>query len=282
MTDTFLGAARLRELLASHDVRPTKTLGQNFVIDPNTIRKMVQVSGTCEGDHVLEVGAGAGSLTFGLLAAGAQVTAVEIDLRLQGLLRELFADEPRVKVVAADATRLAYGDMDATRMVANLPYNVAARIVIKALQEGGSLRSLTVMTQREVGERLAATAGSKIYGLTSVLVAYHGTARLVGKVSRNAFFPVPGVDSAIVQVERHERPQEVTEEWFVPLVKAAFAHRRKTIRRGLTPLIADPAILDSVLAQAEVPPQSRAEDLSLDRFLNLAVAYRDETTAPSR
>ncbi|MGH2755686.1 MAG: ribosomal RNA small subunit methyltransferase A, partial [Actinomycetota bacterium] len=184
MTATLLGAKRLRELLDAHDIHPSKALGQNFVIDPNTIRKMVEVAGVVEGDVVLEIGAGAGSLTLGLVAAGANVTAVELDRRLLPVIEEVTAELPSVSVVHADAVTFDYGSVVASSMVANLPYNIATQVVLRALEEGPDLKRLTVMTQREVGERLAASPGSKVYGLTTVLLAYFAHARVAARVSR--------------------------------------------------------------------------------------------------
>lgn len=268
----LLGARRIRELLDERGIRLTKTLGQNFVIDPNTIRKMVEVAGVGPGDHVLEIGAGAGSLTLGLAATGARVTALEVDERLLPILAETLAGAPGVEVVAGDALRFDYSATDANVMVANLPYNIAATVVIQALQEGPALRRLTVMTQREVAERLAAGPGSKIYGQTSLLVAFHGIARLAGTVSRNAFYPVPNVDSSIVVIERNA-PPDVDENLFRAVVKAGFGQRRKTLRSGLAVLAGSPSAATDLLEQAGVDPGARAESLDLDAFVRIARAF---------
>lgn len=266
----LLGAARLRQLIARHGVRPTKTLGQNFVIDPNTIRKMIQLAGITPGDNVLEVGAGAGSLTLGLLEAGASVAAIEVDPRLVGVLDELFEEDDRVEVIQADATRFDLSSTDAAHLVGNLPYNAAALIVLRALQEAPAIQHLTVMTQREVGERLAARPGSKVYGQTSVLVAYHGPARVVARISRNAFHPVPGVDSVVVRVDRRAEQPAVAQADFIPVVRAAFAQRRKTLRRALDAAV--PEGIDAVFEESGVDPHARAEELDLDAFVALSQA----------
>lgn len=268
----LLGARRIRELLDERGIRLTKTLGQNFVIDPNTIRKMVEVAGVGPGDHVLEIGAGAGSLTLGLAATGARVTALELDERLLPILAETLAGAPGVEVVAGDALRFDYSATDANVMVANLPYNIAATVVIQALQEGSTLRRLTVMIQREVAERLASSPGSKIYGQTSLLVAFHGVARLAGTVSRNAFYPVPNVDSSIVVIER-SAPPDVDEDLFRAVVKAGFGQRRKTLRSGLAVLAGSSVAATDLLGRAGVNPGARAESLDLDAFVRIARAF---------
>lgn len=268
----MLGARRIRELLDERGIRLTKTLGQNFVIDPNTIRKMVEVAGVGPGDHVLEIGAGAGSLTLGLAATGARVTALELDERLLPILAETLAGAPGVEVVAGDALRFDYSATDANVMVANLPYNIAATVVIQALQEGSTLRRLTVMIQREVAERLASSPGSKIYGQTSLLVAFHGVARLAGTVSRNAFYPVPNVDSSIVVIER-SAPPDVDEDLFRAVVKAGFGQRRKTLRSGLAVLAGSSVAATDLLGRAGVNPGARAESLDLDAFVRIARAF---------
>ena len=223
MSVPLLGAKRLRELLDENDVRPSKALGQNFVIDPNTIRKMVEIAGVGAGDSVLEIGAGAGSLTLGLAATGAEVTAVELDRKLLPVINEVTVDIPSVSVVHADALEFDFGSIGADSLVANLPYNIATQVVLRAAEFGPQLQRMTVMTQREVGERLAADPGSKVYGVTTVLLAYFGSARVSGRVSRQRFYPVPNVDSVIVSVERHAEPPAVDRD-------ALFTIARRCIR----------------------------------------------------
>jgi 16S rRNA (adenine1518-N6/adenine1519-N6)-dimethyltransferase len=270
MSVPLLGAKRLRELLDENDVRPSKALGQNFVIDPNTIRKMVEIAGVGPGDSVLEIGAGAGSLTLGLAATGASVTAVELDRKLLPVINEVTAEIPSVTVVHADALEFDFGSVGADRLVANLPYNIATQVVLRAAEFGPQLERMTVMTQREVGERLAADPGSKVYGLTTVLLAYFGSARVSGRVSRNAFYPVPNVDSVIVSVERHDRPPVVDRDALFTIARAAFAQRRKTLRRCLVPVAGSLEAAAAALAAAGIHEDARAEDVPFDGFVTLA------------
>jgi 16S rRNA (adenine1518-N6/adenine1519-N6)-dimethyltransferase len=272
MTVSLLGARRLRELLNENGVRPSKALGQNFVIDPNTIRKMVDVAGVTPGDSVLEIGAGAGSLTLGLVAAGAGVTAMELDRRLLPVINAVTAELPEVDVVHADALSFDYGTVRSDQVVANLPYNIATQVVLRVLEEGPQLGRLTVMTQREAGERLAARPGSKIYGATTVLLSYFATARIAGRVSRQAFYPVPNVDSVIVSIERHREEPNVDRESLYRVVKAAFGQRRKTLRRCLVPVAGSLEASAAALAAADIPPDARAEDVSFDGFAALTEA----------
>jgi 16S rRNA (adenine1518-N6/adenine1519-N6)-dimethyltransferase len=264
---SLLGAARVRELLERQGVRPTKALGQNFVIDPNTIRKMVKLSRIGAADRVLEIGAGAGSLTLGLAETGAHVLAIEFDRRLMPALEEATRGVAGVEIMEADALRFDLSSVDANHLAGNLPYNIAATVVLRALDEAPQLQSLTVMTQREVGERLAAGPGDKAYGLPSVLVAYHGAARVVGRVSRNAFFPVPGVDSVIVRIER-TTPPDIDHAELRAVVRAAFGQRRKMVRRALA-AAREPGEIEAALQRAAIPSEARAEELSLDQFVTL-------------
>ena len=262
----LLGARALRELLARGGVHPKKRYGQNFVVDPNTIRKVLDVAALDERSHVLEIGAGVGSLTLGLSTAARRVTAIEIDERLLPLLRESVGERGNVEIVHADIMRLDLARVEADAAVANLPYNLAASIVLKLLFEATSVRSLTVMAQREVGERLVASPGSKIYGQTSVLLAFHASARVAARVSRRAFYPVPDVDSVLVRIDRRPAP-EVDEERFREVVRMAFAQRRKTLRNSLSQLGPD---LSRAFGAAGIDPDARAETVDLDRYVALA------------
>jgi 16S rRNA (adenine1518-N6/adenine1519-N6)-dimethyltransferase len=255
----------VRELLDEHDIRLTKSLGQNFVIDPNTIRKVVELAHVQPGDKVLEVGAGAGSLTIGLAAAGAEVTALEIDERLLPILEETTRGLS-VDVVHQDAMTYDFSSVSATTIVANLPYNIAATLVLKILEEAPAIQRLTVMTQREVSERLAAAPGSKTYGLSTVLAGYWATARLAGTVSRNAFFPVPNVDSALVELTRHDKFESVDYVRFKQIAKAAFGQRRKMLRASLAPLQLPPGCFEA----ADIDPTARAEELPVASFARLS------------
>jgi 16S rRNA (adenine1518-N6/adenine1519-N6)-dimethyltransferase len=263
----LLGPRALRELLDSRSLRPKKRYGQNFVIDPNTIRKVLEVASLAPEAHVLEIGAGIGSLTLGLAGAAGRVTAVEIDDRLIPVLEESLGTAPNVEIVHADVMKMDLTSVGAADVVANLPYNLAASIVLKVLMEAPRVRSLTVMAQREVGERLAARQGSKAYGQTSVLLTFHAEATVAARISRNAFYPVPDVDSVLVRIERHE-PPDVDEALFRRVVRAAFAQRRKTLRNSLADLAPD-------FGATEVSPDARAEDVDIDGYLALTNALEN-------
>jgi 16S rRNA (adenine1518-N6/adenine1519-N6)-dimethyltransferase len=265
------GARRLREVLARHGVAPKKSLGQNFVIDPNTIRKVIDIAGVAESHSVLEIGAGAGSLTLGLAAVAAHVTAIELDARLLPVLGEMLREVRNVDLVAGDALTLPLDAFGASGLVANLPYNVATPLVLRVLREAPEIEHLTVMTQREAGQRLAAAPGSKVYGHVSVMVAYFGEARVVSAVSPKAFYPVPNVDSVIVRIDR--KPQRAPEhrEWLFAIVRAGFSQRRKALRNALGS-ITGLNEADAAIAAVGIDPSARAEELDLDHFLALSEA----------
>ncbi len=272
-SESLLGARAVRELLEEHDIRPRKSLGQNFVIDPNTIRKIVTLAQVSADDVVLEVGAGAGSLTLALAAVADRVVALEKDPDLIPVLEQVLGERDNIDVVRTDALEQDLSGLEATRMVANLPYNVAATVVLRTLETAPRIADLTVMTQREVGDRLAAGVGSKAYGLTSVLVAYFAEARVVGRVSRRAFWPEPNVDSVILKVVRRPIP-EVSSEVLFPIVRAAFSQRRKMLRGSLRGIVGHPEQLEGALAKAGIEPTIRAEDLDLHGFVSLAEQLR--------
>jgi 16S rRNA (adenine1518-N6/adenine1519-N6)-dimethyltransferase len=261
----------IRELLSRHGVRPSKALGQNFLTDANTARRIVRLAELQPGDRVVEVGPGLGSLTLALADTGAHVMAIELDRHLVPILEGVVAGRD-VEVVPGDAVVVDWNaqlDSGPWVMVANLPYNVAATVVIRALETAPTIKRFLVMVQREVGERLAAGAGDDAYGAVSVKVAYYATAKVVGTVSPNVFFPRPNVESALVLMVRHERPPVVVADVdrLFELVRAGFATRRKTLRNTLAGRIdADQ------FARAEVDPQARAETLSLDDWARLAHA----------
>ena len=265
----LLGPRRIRELLRLHRVMLTKSLGQNFVIDPNTIRKVVALADIAPADSVLEIGAGAGSLTLELARHARSVTSVEIDDRLRPLLDETVGRLSNVDVLYADILEMDVASIDATKVVANLPYNIAAQTVIKLLQEASQIHSMCVMTQREVGERLAAPPGSKAYGLSSVIVAFYGSARVASRISRNVFFPIPKVDSALVRIERRESYEHEVEDRFLRVVRAAFGQRRKTIGRSLATLASSDAV-ERALERGGVDRAARPEVLSVDDFVRVA------------
>lgn len=267
---SLLGARRVRELLHDHGIHPTKTLGQNFVIDPNTIRKVVAVAGVGADDAVLEIGAGLGSLTLELARVARRVTALEVDARVVPALAEVLAASRNVELVTGDALDVDLGSFGAGHVVANLPYNIAASVVLRVLETAPDIRRLTVMTQREVGERLAAAPGSRTYGAPSALVAYWGTARVAAPVSRRAFYPEPNVDSTIVVVDRRAESPEVDRGALYAVVKAAFGQRRKTMRNSLAGVAGSVAAAELALEEAGLSPAARPEQLDLDAFAAVA------------
>lgn len=273
----LLGPAEIRDLAARLDVRPTKTLGQNFVIDANTVRRIVRAAGLREGETVLEVGPGLGSLTLALLADAGRVVAVEIDTTLAAALPETVRDRApsladRLEVVAGDALRLTSLPGPApTAMVANLPYNVAVPVVLHLLATLPSLRHGLVMVQAEVGDRLVAEPGSRIYGVPSVKMAWYARAARAGKVGRAVFWPVPNVDSALVSFSRREPPRTTaTREQVFQAVDAAFAQRRKTLRAALAGWAGSAARAEQALRAAGVDPAARGESLGIDAFARIA------------
>jgi 16S rRNA (adenine1518-N6/adenine1519-N6)-dimethyltransferase len=270
------GRAEIHELLLANDLRPSRALGQNFVADGNTVRRIVRLAGVGPGQRVVEVGAGLGSLTLALAEAGASVTAVEIDRHVLGVLRTQV--EPLgVRVVEADALTLDWtqllgspaGDVGDWSLVANLPYNVAVPLVIRVLEEAPQISSLLVMVQREVGERLVASAGDEAYGAVSVKVAYWATGALVGKVSASVFIPRPRVESVLVRLDRRPGPRPgpgaKQYERLFTVVRAGFAHRRKMLRRSL-----DGTVESEAFEAADIRPTARAEELSLTEWERLA------------
>jgi 16S rRNA (adenine1518-N6/adenine1519-N6)-dimethyltransferase len=266
----LLGARRLREVLDRHGARPRKAWGQHFVVDPNTIRKLVSLAELSPSDTVVEVGAGAGSLTLGLAAVAGRVIALEIDPLLMPVLEEVAGDVPNVRVQRADALETDLGALGADVMVGNLPYNIASVLVLKTLEEAPGIKRLTVMTQKEVGERLAAAPGTKTYGATSVMVACAADASIVSRVARNAFYPLPRVDSVVVSIRRRRVPGDAA--LLRPVVRAAFGQRRKSLRNALSALAGDAGAAEAALRDAGVEPRARAEELTVDDFLALARA----------
>lgn len=268
----------IRELCAQLNIRPTKTLGQNFVNDPGTVRKIVRNAGVQAGEQVLEIGPGLGSLTLALLEAGAQVSAVEIDPPLAQALpttAQARFPEAKLQVFTADAlTIIGPESIDGatpTRLVANLPYNVAVPIVLTVLEKLPSIQTMLVMVQAEVADRLAATPGNKIYGVPSAKVAWYASARRTLTIGRNVFYPVPNVDSALVKIERRPHPDTAaTREQVFAVVDAAFAQRRKTLRQALAGLAGSAGAAQEALERAGVSPTARGETLDIDQFAAVA------------
>ena len=276
-TPRLLGPAEIRDLAELLDVTPTKKLGQNFVHDGNTVRRIVQTAGVQPGEIVLEIGPGLGSLTLGLLEAGASVIAVEIDRRLaEQLPHTVRVMQPgtSLTVVHDDALRVTELPGEPVRLVANLPYNVSVPVLLHLLEHVPSLRSGIVMVQAEVGHRLAADPGSKVYGAPSVKAAWYGAWRTAGQVSRMVFWPVPNVDSVLVGFERGDEPgTEAERRATFALVDAAFQQRRKMLRQSLSgPLGGSSATASTALERAGVDPQARGEQLTVADFLRVARA----------
>jgi 16S rRNA (adenine1518-N6/adenine1519-N6)-dimethyltransferase len=278
--DGLLGPAAIRELAQQLDIRPTKTLGQNFLHDANTIRRIVRTAEVGADDVVLEVGPGLGSLTLGLLESGARVVAVEVDPVLGGALpATVSARGPdaadRLNVVVADALRLTeLPDPQPTALVANLPYNVAVPVLLHLLELLPTLRTGLVMVQAEVAERLAASPGGKAYGIPSVKVAWYASARRAGAVPRAVFWPVPNVDSGLVRLERRDPPSGADRADVFALVDAAFAQRRKMLRSALAGWAGSAAAAEAVLRAAGVDPTVRGETLDVTAFAAIAAAGR--------
>ena len=268
----------IRELCAQLNIRPTKTLGQNFVNDPGTVRKIVRNADVQAGEQVLEIGPGLGSLTLALLEAGAQVSAVEIDPPLAQALpttAQARFPEAKLQVFTADALTVtgpeSIGGATPTRLVANLPYNVAVPIVLTVLEKLPSIQTVLVMVQAEVADRLAATPGNKIYGVPSAKVAWYASARRTLTIGRNVFYPVPNVDSALVKIERRPQPDTAaTREQVFAVIDAAFAQRRKTLRQALAGLAGSAGAAQEALERARVSPTARGETLDIDQFAAVA------------
>jgi len=278
MTVSLLGATEIRRLAAELDVTPTKKLGQNFVVDANTVRKIVQAADVRAGERVVEIGPGLGSLTLGVLEAGASVTAVEIDHRLAERLPVTAAErgvaEGALTVVDADALRVTELPNDPTVLVANLPYNISVPVLLHFLETFPNLQRGVVMVQAEVAERLAAKPGSKIYGTPSVKAAWYGPWQLRGTVSRQVFWPVPNVDSLLVGFHRDVEPRGGEDERrrTFAIVDAAFNQRRKMLRQALSAIFGSSAAASEVLESAGVAPTARGEDLSVDDYHRIALA----------
>jgi 16S rRNA (adenine1518-N6/adenine1519-N6)-dimethyltransferase len=274
-TDGLLGPAAIRDLAQQLELRPTKTLGQNFLHDANTIRRIVRTAELTPEDVVLEVGPGLGSLTLGLLPAAAHVTAVEIDPRLAALLPRTVAERApaladRLTVVEADALRIREVPGRApTALVANLPYNVAVPVLLHLLELLPTLRRALVLVQAEVAERLAAAPGSPAYGVPSAKAAWYGEVRRAGNVGRRVFWPEPNVDSGLVALDRRPPPPGDRAATFA-VIDAAFATRRKGLRAALARWAGGPTAAEVRLRAAGIDPTTRGEQLSVADFARLA------------
>jgi 16S rRNA (adenine1518-N6/adenine1519-N6)-dimethyltransferase len=268
---------QITELLVDNGLKPSRALGQNFVADPNTVRRIARLAAIGPADQVVEIGAGLGSLTLALAETGAHLTAIELDRHLLPVLRGL-VEPVGVRVIEGDALRLDWPGLvgDGSQpwvLVANLPYNVATPLIADLLDFVPAIRRMLVMVQREVGERLAAHPGSKAYGAVSVKIAYWATARILGRVPATVFVPRPAVESVLVEITRRPEPAidpaVVGSTDLFELVAAGFGHRRKMLRGSLAGLVGP-----EEFAAAGVEPSARAEELDVAAWGRLAMARR--------
>jgi 16S rRNA (adenine1518-N6/adenine1519-N6)-dimethyltransferase len=266
-TAMTLSLADVRRLLNDADIDPKKSLGQNFVIDPNTVRRIARLSRVGPESRVVEIGAGLGSLTLALIETGARVTAIETDKALIPILTDLVGDH--AQIIEADVRDLKWDEAlpnTGWDLVANLPYNIATSIVLTVLDEVPSIDRMLVMVQREAGERLAAPVGNSAYGAVSVRVALRANASVVGQVPPSVFYPRPRVTSALVAIERVDHgiePKVETE--LIELLRIAFNQRRKMLRKSLRSRVDE-----EVMERANVAPTSRPEELNLFNWVALA------------
>jgi len=275
----LLGPAEVRALAERLGVRPTKQLGQNFVIDPNTIRRIVRAARLRPDDTVVEIGPGLGSLTLGLLGAARRVVAVEIDPVLAAALPETIAERipdaaRRFALVRADALRITGLPAPApTALVANLPYNVAVPVLLHMLEHFPSLERALVMVQAEVADRLAAEPGGRVYGVPSVKARWYASVRRAGSIGKNVFWPAPHVESGLVALERREPPTtRASRKEVFAVVDAAFAQRRKTLRAALAGWAGSAPRAEEILRRAGVDPAARGEALAVDQYAAIAEA----------
>lgn len=275
----LLSVTELRDLLRRHGLAPSRRLSQHFVIDHNTLRRMVADAGVRPGDHVCEIGPGLGSLTLALRAAGARVTAIEVDAGMVRALTEVVGDDPEVRVIHADVRDVdLVAEVPAPALVvANLPYAIGTSVTLDALALEHFFR-LHVMVQREVGQRWTAQVGDPQFGAISLKVAAHADARVIARVSRQAFHPVPGVDSVTVRLEPRPWERATPRATVLALVDQGFTQRRKRLRNALAPLL-DTALVDAALAAVGLAPDARAEQLPLTTWCELADALRDRHIA---
>ncbi|WP_327683364.1 16S rRNA (adenine(1518)-N(6)/adenine(1519)-N(6))-dimethyltransferase RsmA [Streptomyces sp. NBC_00467] len=277
--DALLGPADIRELAAALGVRPTKQRGQNFVIDANTVRRIVRTAGVREDDVVVEVGPGLGSLTLALLEAADQVVAVEIDDVLAAALPSTIVTRLPERVanfslVHSDAMLVdELPGVEPTALVANLPYNVAVPVLLHMLDRFPTIERTLVMVQAEVADRLAAAPGNKVYGVPSVKANWYAEVKRAGSIGRNVFWPAPNVDSGLVSLVRRDPPKTTaTKREVFAVVDAAFAQRRKTLRAALAGWAGSPAAAETALVAAGISPQARGEALTVEEFARIAEA----------
>jgi 16S rRNA (adenine1518-N6/adenine1519-N6)-dimethyltransferase len=277
---TLLGAAQIRELAAALDLKPSKSLGQNFVIDSNVCTKIVRTAAVGPTDIALEIGPGLGSLTLALLESAASVVAVEIDSRLADQLpitvANHFEHPENLTVLNQDALTIQTLPVDPTVLVANLPYNVSVPVLLHLLEKFASLRTGVVMVQAEVADRLAAKPGTKDYGIPSVKAAWWAEVKGAGSVSRSVFWPAPNVDSKLVSFTRRQTPgDEVLRRKVFTIIDAAFAQRRKMLRSALSSLYGSSSAAEQILQRADIDPTLRGEALEISSFCAIATVAPD-------
>ena len=273
----LLGAVDVRELALRLDVTPTKKLGQNFVTDPNTIRRIVAAAKLAGTETVVEIGPGLGSLTLGLLEVAKKVIAVEIDPKMAAELEETIAKRAPgtdFTLVRDDALKVNELPAAPDALVANLPYNISVPVLLHFLERFTSIQTGLVLVQAEVAHRLAAEPGSKIYGIPSVKLAWYADSYLAGNVGRNIFWPVPNVDSALVYFSKRQVPlgDEALRLATFEVADAAFGQRRKTLRQAIANWAGSPAEAERILISAGISPQARGEELTVHQFLAIAKA----------
>ena len=277
---TLLGAAQIRELAAKLDLKPSKSLGQNFVIDSNVCTKIVRTAGVTSADIALEIGPGLGSLTLAMLEVAHSVIAVEIDPRLAQQLpitvAQHFEHPENLTVINKDALAVNELPVAPTVLVANLPYNVSVPVLLHLLEKFPTLRTGVVMVQAEVADRLAAKPGGKEYGIPSVKAAWWADVKNVGTVSRSIFWPAPNVDSKLVGFTRRETAgSEESREKVFTIIDAAFAQRRKMLRSALSSLYGSSAAAEAILIKAGIDPTLRGEALQIESFCKIAAVAPD-------
>lgn len=281
MTITMLGAAEIRTLAQGLELRPSKSLGQNFVVDANTCLKIARMAGVEASDRVVEIGPGLGSLTLALLSFTKSVTAIELDKRLASKLQETLTTHGSedIEIINQDALEVRILEKQPNKLVANLPYNVSVPVLLTFLERFPSIQSGVVMVQYEVAERLAAKPGSKSYGVPSAKAAWWCDVQLRDSVSRTVFWPIPNVDSALLTFQRHKPngepigSEELRTVTFA-LIDAAFGKRRKMLRAALAGLIGSSAKAEAVLAKAGIDPTARGESLDITQFAEIAKAWQ--------
>ena len=273
----LLGAADIRALAQSLGVVPTKKLGQNFVTDPNTIRRIVQAAKLTGSETVVEIGPGLGSLTLGLLEQAKSVIAVEIDNKMAAAIEQTVQERAQGKsfhLVSADALKVTELPLDPDALVANLPYNISVPVLLHFLEQFPSIHSGLVLVQAEVAHRLAAVPGSKVYGVPSAKLAWYANANLAGNIGRNIFWPVPNVDSALVYFVKRDvalGSEELRLETFA-VIDNAFAQRRKTLRQALAEWAGSATNAEEILVRAGIDPTKRGEALTILDFVSIAKA----------